>query len=445
MFQRPPKPQGHWLMGSFSDFQANPVEFLSRTAYEKGDVSCFRMGPTYIYLVNNPELIHHMFVNQADIFYKSNFAKRSLNKLLGNGLVLSDGSFWKRQRKLAQPAFHHHRIASYGEAMVASTLSKIKTWKPQDTLQIDVEMAQLALDIMSKTIFTLDAIEDAQAVTTTMSQMQEALSKRLLAAVQLPDWIPTPNNIKTKKVLDALNKLIFGIIEDRRRSNEDRGDIISMLLLARDEETGEQMSDQQLRDELLTLFIAGHETTANTLTWVWYLIAQHPEIEQKLYEELDAVTAGRTPTFQDLMSLKYNEMVIKESLRMYPPAWILVRQPNADVEVGGYQIKKGTTVFVSPYVTQRDARYYPDPETFMPERFSPDSEKKIPPYAYIPFSGGPRVCIGNSLAMMQMRLIVATIMQQFRLRYTHTKPLKPASLITLVPEGGLTLKVENRV
>jgi cytochrome P450 len=444
MLQRPPKPEGHWLLGSYSEFQADPLKFLSRTAQSQGDISCFRMGPAYIYLINHPDLIHQIFVEQTENFYKSNFAKKSLGKMLGNGLVLSDGDFWKRQRRLAQPAFHHNRIASYAEEMVNSTLAMLNNWQPGKTVQVDQQMSQLALAIMSNTIFVLDTLEESEGVSSAIADLQAALSKRLLAAVPLPDWIPTSNNLKAKQALQTLDNIIFGIIEQRRKSGEDKGDVISMLLMARDDD-GAQMSDQQLRDELLTLFIAGHETTANLLTWTWYLISQHPEVEAKLYDELKTVLDGRTTlTYQDLPALKYNDMVIKEVLRLYPPAWIIVRQPFEDATIGDYRIKKGTTVFVSPYVIHHDARFYPEPERFMPERFAPEAEAKIPHYAYIPFSGGPRICIGISLATMEARLIIATVMQQFRLRYEAKQPLKPSALLTLVPEGGLTMRVEKR-
>lgn len=445
MFKRPPSPQGHWLMGNVAAFQADPPGFLLQTAQTQGDVSCFRLGPAYIYLVNHPDYIHQIFVEETDNFYKSSFAKRSLGKLLGNGLVLSDGSFWKRQRKLAQPAFHHKRIAAYASAMVENTIDAINQWEDGAAYRIDLEMAQLALTIMSKTIFNLDSLEGTNEATAAISTLQGVLAKKLLSAILIPEWLPTSTNRIANQSIAKLDKIIYSIINERRQSGVDKGDIVSMLLLARDEETGEQMSDQQLRDELLTLFIAGHETTANLLTWTWYLISQHPEVEAKLQAELETVLNGRTPTFQDLAALKYNEMVIKEVLRLYPPAWIIVRQPVEDATVGGYVIKKGTTVFVSPYAIQHDPRYYPEPERFNPERFAPGYEEKIPNYAYIPFSGGQRICIGNSLAMMEARLIVATIMQRFRLSYETEYPVKSKALLTLVPDGGIIMRASSRV
>lgn len=439
-----PGPKGHWLMGSFSEFQNDALGFLTRSAETYADIFRFRMGPIPIYVVNNPDYLHQIFVKDADKFYKASITKKAVYKLIGNGLVLSEGDFWKRQRKLAAPAFHVKRIASYADVMVNLTLDTLSGWDDGATRDIEQEMTALTLRIATKTLFDADTSGVALPVAEAMHVVQEVLAKRLRSPLAPPDWVPTPDNKRVSEAIATLDRVIADLIAERRASGEDRGDLLSMLLLARDDE-GNGMSDQQLRDEVITLFVAGHETTAKLMAWIWYTLSENPEIEAQLIEEMDSALAGRTPTLHDLAQLPYNDMVVKEALRLYPPAWIISREPVEDVTLGSYTLKKGSTIFISPYLAHRNPDYFPDPERFIPERFAPGAEKQVPTHAYIPFGGGPRICIGNNFAIMEARLILATILQRYQLRVVPGHKVEVVPLLTLCPANGMPMQISQRV
>jgi cytochrome P450 len=442
--QTPPGPKGNFLTGSLKEFAADPPQFLVRTAYEYGDISFFRLAHYGIYFLAHPDYVREALVTKPASFAKGELDRRILGKFLGNGLLMSDGDFHKRQRRLAQPAFHHKRIQSYAEVMVEYTEDMLADWQSGEIRQIDDDMMRLTMFIVSKTLFDADVSEAAESAGGAIHTLQNVSNADYRRAFLIPDWIPTRNNRQRQQAIADLNMIIEQIIAERRGTDEDKGDLLSMLMLAQDED-GSQMTDQQLRDEVVTLFAAGHETTSNVMTWLWYLLSQHPEVETKLYEELDQVLAGRAPTLADLQSLPYALMVIKETMRLYPPAWILNgRTAVEDIEIGGYLIPKGSRVFISPYAMHRLPQYFPDPEQFDPERWLPEREAALPKYAYIPFGGGPRVCIGNSFALMEAHLLLATIAQQYRLSLAPGQNIVPAALITMSPESGLRMRVEER-
>jgi cytochrome P450 len=427
--------------GESFEFLAAAVEWTK----QYGDLVYWNFWPNQAYIVNNPDDIHDVLVTNADRFNKAPFYKLMLSRFLGNGILVSDGDFWRRQRKLAQPAFHHKRIESYATNTIDYSLQLMETW--HDGQQIDAldEMMKLTLAIVAKSLFNADVTGRSEVVGKSLNDLQETSTEqsKSFLSMMIPQWVPTAMNRRQKAATQALDEIIMGFIRERRASGEDKGDLLSMLLAAQDDE-GIGMTDKEARDEAITLFLAGYETTSNAMSWTWMLLSQNPEVEAKLHEELDTVLGGRAPTFADLPKLKYTEWVIKESLRLYPPAHAVGRQAMADVEIGGYTIPEKSIVFIYPYIVHRNPRWFPEPEAFKPERWANDYEKQIPKYAYFPFGGGPRICIGNQFALMEARLILATIAQHYRVRVQAAQPIKPEPLITLRPGGGVPAKLEIR-
>ena len=397
----------------------------------------------HVYFLSHPDYFHTVLVEKAAQFHKAGSYKdetRGLARILGNGLVTSDGDYWRRQRKLIQPAFHARRIEAYADEMVKLTLLMLQGWQDGKEVEVNDAMMRLTLAVVAKTILDTDITADAEKIAEAVTVFQH-----LAFGVDIfPLWLPTPSHLRQRRVEKAMNDIVAALIVERRKMTEDRGDLLSMLLKIVDE-TGQGMTDQQIRDEVVTLFLAGHETTANALTWTWYLLAQHPAVEQKLHEELDRVLQGRVPTLADLQHLLYTEQVLQESMRLYPPIWNMSRQALMDVEIGGYIIPKGSEVNLNTYAMHHDPRWWQEPERFLPERFDPDQQTSVPKMAYLPFSSGPRVCIGNSFAMMEARLILATIASRCRLRMKSGQAsVQIEPLIALRPKGGLSLRVEAR-
>lgn len=451
--KRPPGPKGNPITGNISDFAAGQLDFLLETAKEYGDISFLKLLVFNAYLLAESDLVREVLVSQKDIFEKAAIDKKILGKFLGQGLLISEGDFHKRQRKLAQPAFHHRRIQNYAEVMVDYTDHLLNDWQDGQPVDMADEMMRLTMFIVSKTLFDADAITSSGDTAETVSQAIHDLQRISNADYQrgflIPDWVPTANNRTRKQAIIQYQHTIDAIITERRATAvngqvEDSGDLLSMLMLSQDED-GSQMDDKQLRDEVATLFAAGHETTSNALTWTWYLLSQHPKAEAKLHEEVDRVLNGRFPTLSDLEQLPYTLTVIKESMRLYPPAWILNgRVAIQDTQIGGYDVPKGTTIFISPYVMHRLPQHFPNPEQFNPDRWTAEMEKALPKYAYMPFGGGPRICIGNAFAMMEAQLILATIAQRFQMSLQPDYHLELNSHITLSPKGGMPMQLQAR-
>ncbi|HEX8117997.1 MAG TPA: cytochrome P450, partial [Pyrinomonadaceae bacterium] len=391
------------------------------------------------------DYIKDVLVTHNASFMKGRGLQRA-KRLLGEGLLTSEPPLHRRQRRLAQPAFHKQRINAYASLMVDYALRlERERWRDGRTLDVAQEMMHLALTIVGRTLFGTETEAEAEEVRAALSASMASFGQFMMPFAELLSRLPLPANRRFERSRARLDRIIYRIIDERRASGEDRGDLLSMLLRAQDEEGGGGgMSDEQLRDEAMTIFLAGHETTANALAWTWYLLAQNPSAEAKLHEELDGVLRGRPPAAEDLPRLRYTEMVVSESMRLYPPAWILGRRALEDYEVGGYLIPKGSLVILSPYVMQRDARFFPDPERFDPERWTAEAKAARPQFAYFPFGGGPRRCIGEGFAWMEGVLVVATLARRWRLRLAPGQRVGPQPGVTLRPRGRLPMTPERR-
>jgi cytochrome P450 len=431
----PPSPPGHLLGGHLHEFRHDRLGFFTRCARQYGDFVPLRLGPIRAVLLNHPDYFEYVLVSHNHNFIKHR-GLRMNRLLLGNGLLTSDGDFWLRQRRLAQPAFKPSRIAAYGETMVAYAERLLAGWKPGETRDLQPEMTRLTLEITAKTLFGADVAGDAADIGAALADALASFDVRISSWFPLPYWVPTPTNRRLVRAVKRLDEIVYRIINERRASGEDKGDLLSMLLHAQDDEGG-AMSDKQLRDETMTLFLAGHETTALALTWTFYLLAQNPYAEGKLREELAEVLGGRAPTVADLPRLRYAEHVATESMRLYPPAYAFGREALADCEIGGYPVRKGTTLFLSQWVMHRDPRFYDEPERFLPERWADGLLQRLPRFAYFPFSGGPRQCIGDRFAMMEAVLIVATVAQRYRFALVPGHPVVPRPSMTLRPQHGI--------
>lgn len=441
----PPGPSGNAILGSMLDVRADPLEFLVEAGESYGDIFFFRLGPRRIYVLNKAEYIQEVLVRQMKNVQKADLSKDLLGRFLGQGILTSDGDFHKKQRRLVQPAFHVHRIDAYANVMVNYTQDMISDWRAGDIVDIDDLMMRLTMNIVSKTLFDADVSDTSNEVGEAIKVLQTLTSEDFKLGFMWPMWVPTARNRKIRQSKQALDKTVSKFIRERRASGEDKGDLLSMLLLAQDEDDGSIMSDQQVRDEAVTLFAAGHETTSNALTWAWYLLSQNPQVEERLHAELDRVLGGRLPTMADLAQLPYTEAIIQETLRLYPPAWILMtRTPIEPIQIDGYQIDPGEWVWVAPYMTHRNPKYFRDPEKFDPDRFLADRRREVPKYAYFPFGGGPRVCIGNAFALMEARLILATVAQKYKLELVPDQEIIPEPEITLRSRNGLRVSLVER-
>lgn len=426
----------------FRKFFKDPLGYVTRWMETYGDVWHYMVGNTHNYSIANPDMAYELFVRQAKVFIKGPaYTSRTsgLARFMGEGLVTSNGDFWKRQRRLVAPAFHAMRVHAYADTMVDYTLKRLQGWQDGAVVDVDDEMMELTLNIVARTLFDADASSTVSQVKKAVEVVQKANN----TASILPRWIPTPLRLRSWRANEALDKIVYGFINDRRETGEDRGDLLSMLLLAEDAD-GERMSDLQARDEAVTLFLAGHETTANTLNWAWWLLAQHPESEAKLHAELDSVLAGRAPKLEDLRSLPYTEMVIKEALRLMPAVWSVSRTASEDTEVCGYPMPRGTTAQVLIYLLHRHPDHWQQPNDFLPERWADPEIENRHKYAYVPFAAGPRICIGNSFATMEANLLLAAIAQRYQLRLLPGADIKPAALITMYPRDGLPMRLEAR-
>jgi cytochrome P450 len=363
--------------------------------------------------------------------------------LLGEGLLTSEGELHQRQRRLAQPAFHRDRIARYAEQMIAHASRLGDSWRDGQRVDVAQEMMRLTLGVVAEALFGAELGDEMDDISAALTAMMELFPKLMSPFADLISKLPLPAARRMRRAIARLDATIYRMIEARRASGEDRGDLLSMLLLAQDEEGSGGMSDLQVRDEAMTLFLAGHETTANALAWTWYCLSRNPDAERTLHEELDRVLAGRTPAPADYPRLPYTEMVFAESMRLFPPAWIIGRLALEDVTLGGWTIPRGALVVVSSIVTQHDARFWPDPLRFDPQRFTAEAKGARPKFAYFPFGGGTRVCIGEGFAWMEGVLLLATLAQRWRVRVT-AEEVKTAALITLRPRGGIPAVLEAR-
>ncbi|MBL8149264.1 MAG: cytochrome P450 [Blastocatellia bacterium] len=441
----PPGLSSKPLWGNFWLFRRDSIGFLTEAAKKYGDICYLNLGPAEFFLVNHPDYIKEILVTQQKNFGKGRGLQRA-KLFLGEGLLTSEGEFHRRQRRLAQPAFHRQRIASYGNVMVDYAERMRDSWQSGTTIDIADEMMKVTMFIVAKTLFDANVEGQASEIGQSLTALVHAFNFILIPFTELLDKLPfpVPGLNRLQKAKERLDVLIYQIIEDRRRSGEDRGDLLSMLLLAQDEEGTGGMTDLQLRDELMTIFLAGHETTANALTWTWYLLSQHPNIEAKMWTEIDAL-GDRQPTADDLPNLKYTEMVLAESMRLYPPAWTIARRALTDFEIAGYTLPANSIIFISQFVTHHDERFFPDPYKFDPMRWTQEEIAKRPKFSYYPFGGGARVCIGESFAWMEGVLLLVTFAQKWRLKLAPNHVVVPQTLITLRPKYGMKMIVEQRI
>lgn len=412
-------------------------------ARDYGDIAHYKIGPQHLFFFNHPDLIRDVLITNQKNFHKSRGLERA-KRLLGNGLLTSEGEFHLRQRRLAQPAFHRQRIAAYGSTMVEFTQRARARWTDGSTLDMHAEMMRLTLDIVAKTLFDADVDAEAAEIGRAMTTAFESFNYAMVPFTEYLDHLPIPPVRRFNNARDRLDKTIYRMIAERRASGSDRGDLLSMLLLAHDTEgDGTGMSDLQLRDEALTIFLAGHETTANALTWTWCLLSQNPDVEKRFHAEIDLLN-DIPPTMEDLARLSYTRMVLAESMRLYPPAWAIGRRALEPFQARDFTIPAGAVVLMSQYVMHRDPRYFPDPERFDPERWTPEAQASRPRFSYFPFGGGARVCIGEQFAWMEGILLLATIAQQWRMKLAPDQIVDVQPLITLRPRHGMTMKLERR-
>ncbi len=439
-----PGPRNLSPLGSAYAIGHDPMTFALDMWQRYGDVVRFRLLFWPAYVLYHPDHVKRMLQENRRNYNKDFFIMKATQQVLGNGIFSSDGDSWRYQRRLMQPSFHHKRLTGFGRIMTEATVAMLERWQattPNDApLDIPQEMMRLALRISGLALFSLDLTDEADTVGRTFTSIGPLLSK--YGSLPFPPlWVPTPDNRRLQTGLNTLDSIVYAIIHERRARPVDTNapDLLWMLLSARDEETGEGMSDQQLRDEVLILLLAGYETTATALTWTWYLLSQHPEVERRLRAELDTVLAGQVPTVEHLDALPYTRMVIQESMRLYPPVFGFTRHAVAEDEIGGYRIQANSIIFVSQYCTHRHPEFWEEPERFDPERFTPERSVDRPRFAYFPFGGGPRQCIGNNFAMMEVQLVLATIAQRYSLRLVPGHTVEPHILLTLRPRHGLPM------
>ncbi len=433
-----PGPRGIPLLGNALEMARDPLTFLTRISRTYGDVVHFTLPGQHIYLFSHPDAIEEILKRSADDLRKDNFT-RALSVVVGQGLLTSEGDFWRSQRKLAQPAFHHHRVRAYGDVMVRHAERLVARWRHGETRDVHADMMRLTLDIVAETLFGAEVGEAAERIGEALEVLMDRFSG---FSALVPLWVPGYANVRVARALRRLDEVVYGIIRGRR-ADDDRGDLLSMLLAATTDEGG-RMSERQLRDEAVTLLLAGHETTALALTYTFHLLSRHPGVLADLISEIESVLGTRAPTAADVPELPYADAVVREAMRLYPPAWGVGRATTRPCEVAGLPLEKGAQLWAAQWVVHRDARWFENPDAFVPRRWRDDFAKRLPRYAYFPFGGGPRVCIGNAFAMMEAVLLLVTIVQRVRLRAQSDAPLDVVPSVTLRPKAPVRMVVERR-
>ena len=446
-----PGPRGHWFWGSFDQRREDPLGLFLRAHEEHGEFVRLRMGPAiHLVSVSSPALVKQVLVDRADCYGKPPSLFRGALPLLGNGLFMSGGDFWKRQRRLMQPAFHKERLAALAGAMVDATREMLARWRsrpsPHEPLDMAAEMMRLTLVIVGRTLFSADVGGATDRLGPAITQVLEETNHRILSLLPLYEFIPGERGRRFRQSLAVLDAAVYEVIASRRAGQTQGEDLLAMLMAMQDADTGERMTDTQLRDEVMTLLLAGHETTANLLAWMWHMLSQHPEVEARAHAEVHAVLGEREPTAQDVPRLVYLTQVLEETLRLYPPVWILARQPVKEDVLGGVQLPPSARVIVAtaPWVLHQNPALWPDPTRFDPERFAPGLAASRPRFAFMPFGGGQRLCIGQGFAMMEATLVAAEVLRHFRPRAVPGHRVDMEPLVTLRPRGGLPLVLEPR-
>jgi cytochrome P450 len=422
-----------WMPGAaFMRFRRNPLTFFAETQRTYGDIARFSIGPQQVFLVSHPEWIEDVLITSAKKFHKGVALQRA-KRLLGEGLLTSEGQAHLKQRRTIQPLFHRQHVQTFADAMVTHAAGWRETVRDHASINITGEMGALTLAIVGETLFSSNVQGDTDEVREALTDAVQSFGAAFLPGIEFFEKLPLPVFTRVKRARERLDHVIHRVIAERRSSDGDRSDLVSMLLAARDPENpaAPGMSDQQIRDEAMTIFLAGHETTANAMAWTWYLLGLNPDAERKLHDEIDRVLGGRIPSVEDVPKLEYTRAIAAESMRLYPPAWTMGRKAIERHEIGGYPIPSGALVIVSQWILHHDPRWWPNAEAFQPERWAVKSDR--PKYAYFPFGGGSRICIGESFAWTEIILLLATIAQRWR--FTLETPPTPEPRITLRPAG----------
>ncbi len=443
----PPTIKGWNPLRTTLAFRQDPLRFLLQLSQQCGDISQWRLLAWPVYHLNHPDYIKYILQSNHPNYNKDLILYKIATPLLGHGLLTSDGDFWLRQRRLIQPAFHRQKVIGFARLMTDATIDMLDQWeataKVEQQIDIAQEMMHLTLRIVAQALFSSDISQDVPAFAVAFNKANSFLGKYLSFPFP-PLQVPTPGNRRFHADLNVLDQVVYQIIRERRQSKEEKSDLLSMLLSAVDEETAEGMDDHQLHDEILTLLLAGNETTAMALSWLWYLLAEHPAVEERLHAELATALAGRVPTVEDLPNLPYTRMVFEEAMRLYPPAWFLMRKAIKEDTIGDYPIPANAFVSFSAYTMHRHPAFWDEPERFDPERFTPERSANRPHYAYIPFGGGPRLCIGNGFAMLEGQLILATVAQRYRFSLVPGHAVTPEPALTLRTRAGVRVTVHRR-
>lgn len=431
-----PGPRGLPFIGSLAGYYRDPLGFVRRVADRHGDVARINVAGIPFYLLSHPDPIHEVLVTKSRDFGKGALgAERRL--LFGSGLATNEGDDWRRQRRLSQPAFHRQRIAAYGAVMAEHANRRIADWPEGRPIDLHERVMRLALEIVSKALFGADMAEKATDVGERLETLMRFFAQQMSFSLYLlPRGLQTPGRKRFRRAVEELDRIVYQMIAERRLGEKDDGDLLSTLIAVRDDDDS-RMTNQQLRDEVMTLFLAGHETTALALSWTFALLAQHPDVEARLVDELQTVTGGAPPDVSHVPQLAYTDAVLKESMRLYPPAWILARQPLQAVEIGGHLLPRRSFVLMSQWVMHRDPRYFAEPERFAPERWEDDFEKRLPKFVYFPFGAGQRVCIGSEFAMMEAKLVLATVLGRFRFALDPSRQIRREVSLSLRPKGGV--------
>jgi cytochrome P450 len=449
-----PGPRSYLSIGSLRRFGRDPLECLTGLARQYGDVVRLSLGPMQAYLVSSPDGIQHVLQDNSRNYGKG-LSYQLMTPVIGKGLLTSDGPDWLRQHRLIQPAFHRRGVAAYVDLITDATTAMLGRWRMiaerGQSFDVVAEMIRLTRTIMSRLLFGSDVTDDSAPLIQSLllagtvgEQITRESTNNVLALLRAFGVLPMHASRRVQRTMDTVDQVLYTLIDERRRADQDRGDLLTHLIQARDETTGAQLSDREIRNALVTIFLAGNETTAVALAWLWYLVARYLEVAECLDAELASVLGGRVPTYDDLPNLAYTGMVVAETFRLYPPIWMLLRRAHAADTIGGWHIPAGAAIILSPYVTHHSATLWERPETFVPERFVSQHIVRRPRYAYFPFGGGAHICMGRHLALMEAPLIVAMVAQQYRLELVSTHPAAPQPMITLRPHQGIPMAMHQK-